>query len=139
MNPPTLHIFLGPDAHAPGVARDAMRSELESFLEPEMLDHATLLVSELVTNSVRHGGLRPDQEIELIVDASPRGLRVEVAEPGDGFDVEPVPRPRQDGPVGGPAGGWGLFLVDRLSDSWGVENNGETVVWFEMGQVSQSR
>ena len=52
-----------------------------------------LLVSELVTNSVRHGGLRPDQEIELTVQASPNHLRVEVAEPGEGFEVTPNPVP----------------------------------------------
>src|SRR5713101_5063483 len=108
-----------------------MRSGLENVLEAEMLDQATLLVSELVTNSVRHGGLRPDQEIELTVEASPQRLRVEVAEPGDGFDVEHAPRPRQDDPEGG----WGLFLVDSLSSAWGVEGNGVTRVWFEMGPL----
>jgi anti-sigma regulatory factor (Ser/Thr protein kinase) len=102
-----------------------MRSELESVLEADLLDQATLLVSELVTNSVRH-------EIELIVRASPEQLRVEVAEPGAGFEVEPGPRPRREGP----AGGWGLYLVDRLSSAWGVESNGVTKVWFEMNELS---
>jgi anti-sigma regulatory factor (Ser/Thr protein kinase) len=109
-----------------------MRSELESVLEADLLDRATLLVSELVTNSVRHGGLRPDQEIEVTVEASPQRLRVEVAEPGEGFEVAPGPRPRREGP----AGGWGLFLVDRLSSAWGVESNGVTKVWFELHQLS---
>jgi anti-sigma regulatory factor (Ser/Thr protein kinase) len=110
-----------------------MRSKLESVLEADLLDRATLLVSELVTNSVRHGGLRPDQEIELKIEASPQRLRVEVAEPGDGFEVAPGPRPRREGP----AGGWGLFLVDRLSSAWGVEGNGVTKVWFEMDKLSR--
>jgi anti-sigma regulatory factor (Ser/Thr protein kinase) len=109
-----------------------MRSKLESVLEADLLDRATLLVSELVTNSVRHGGLRPDQEIELTVEASPQHLRVEVAEPGEGFQVASGPRPRREGP----AGGWGLYLVDRLSSAWGVESNGVTKVWFEMNQLS---
>jgi anti-sigma regulatory factor (Ser/Thr protein kinase) len=56
-----------------------MRNELESVIQAELLEQATLLVSELVTNSVRHGSLRPDQEIELIVVTSPQRLRVEVA------------------------------------------------------------
>jgi anti-sigma regulatory factor (Ser/Thr protein kinase) len=109
-----------------------MRSRLESVLEADLLDRATLLVSELVTNSVRHGGLRPDQEIELTVRASPERLRVEVAEAGTGFEVEPGPRPRR----AGPAGGWGLYLVDRLASAWGVESNGLTKVWFEMSELS---
>jgi len=133
VNPaPTIHLFLGPDTRAPSRARRAMRSELESVLEADLLDQATLLVSELVTNSVRHGGLRPDQEIELIVRASPEQLRVEVAEPGAGFEAEPGPRPRREGP----AGGWGLYLVDRLSSAWGVEGEGVTRVWFEMDKLS---
>jgi hypothetical protein len=124
VNPaPTIHLFLGPDTRAPSRARRAMRSELESVLEADLLDQA---------NSVRHGGLRPDQEIELIVRASPEQLRVEVAEPGAGFEVEPGPRPRREGP----AGGWGLYLVDRLSSAWGVESNGVTKVWFEMNELS---
>jgi anti-sigma regulatory factor (Ser/Thr protein kinase) len=128
----SIHLFLGPDIRAPSRARRAMRSRLESVLEADLLDRAMLLVSELVTNSVRHGGLRPDQEIELTVRASPEHLRVEVAEPGAGFEVEPGPRPRREGP----AGGWGLYLVDRLASAWGVERNGLTKVWFEMNKVS---
>lgn len=97
-----------------------------------MLDQAVLLVSELVTNSVRHGGLRPDQEIELTVQASRHHLRVEVAEPGEGFEVTSTPLPRR----GIPSGGWGLYLVDRLSSAWGVEGGGATKVWFEMRKLS---
>jgi two-component sensor histidine kinase len=58
---PSIHLFLGPDASAPRRARRVLRSELGSVLEADVLDQAMLLVSELVTNSVRHGGLRPDQ------------------------------------------------------------------------------
>ena len=97
-----------------------------------MLDQAMLLVSELVTNSVRHGGLRPDQEIEVTVRASPHHLRVEVVEPGEGFELAPTRLPRR----GIPAGGWGLYLVDRLSSAWGVEGSGVTKVWFEMDRLS---
>jgi len=129
---PSIHLFLGPDTGAPSRARHALRSQLESVLEADVLDQAMLLVSELVTNSVRHGGLRPDQEIELTVQASPNHLRVEVAEPGEGFEVTPNPVPCQ----GIPGGGWGLYLVDRLSSAWGVEGGDVTKVWFEMDRLS---
>jgi anti-sigma regulatory factor (Ser/Thr protein kinase) len=129
---PSIHLFLGPDASAPRRARRVLRSELGSVLEADVLDQAMLLVSELVTNSVRHGGLRPDQEIELTVRASTDLLRVEVAEPGEGFEVASTPLPRG----GIPAGGWGLYLVDRLSSAWGVEGGDVTKVWFEMGKLS---
>jgi len=130
--PPSIHLFLGPDTGAPSRARRALRSELESVLEADVLDQAMLLVSELVTNSVRHGGLRPDQEIELTVRASPHHLRVEVAEPGEGFEPAPTALPRR----GIPAGGWGLYLVDRLSSAWGVEGGDVTKVWFELDKLS---
>ena len=117
---------------APTRARRSVRALLEGHIPATKATDAALLVSELVTNSVRHGGLRPDQEIELTIEASPQRLRVEVAEPGDGFEVAPGPLPHRDAP----AGGWGLYLVDRLSSAWGVESNGVTKVWFEMNQVS---
>ena len=129
---PSIHLFLGPDTGAPSRARHALRSQLESVLEADVLDQAMLLVSELVTNSVRHGGLRPDQEIELTVRASPHHLRVEVAAPGEGFELASSPLPRR----GIPAGGWGLYLVDRLSSAWGVEGGDVTKVWFEMNKLS---
>jgi anti-sigma regulatory factor (Ser/Thr protein kinase) len=130
--PASIHLFLDPDTGAPRRARRALRSELESVLEAEVLDQAVLLVSELVTNSVRHGGLRPDQEIELTVRAFPHRLRVEVVEPGEGFEVDSTPLPRR----GIPAGGWGLYLVDRLSSAWGVEGGDVTRVWFELDKLS---
>jgi anti-sigma regulatory factor (Ser/Thr protein kinase) len=129
---PSIHLFLGPDTSAPSRARQALRLQLESVLEADVLDQAMLLVSELVTNSVRHGGLRPDQEIELTVHASPHHLRVEVAEPGEGFEVTSGPLP----PQGIPTGGWGLYLVDRLSSAWGVEGGDVTKVWFELHKLS---
>jgi len=69
-----------------------------------------LVVSELVTNSVRHGGLRPDQEIELTVRASPEHLRVEVAEAdGIGRLAGELLQPRHH------AGGFGLRVQGRKS------------------------
>ncbi|MDQ4124981.1 MAG: ATP-binding protein [Actinomycetota bacterium] len=82
-----------------------------------------LLVSELVTNSVKygeHGALRLQIEAK-----GPRRLRVEVVDQGVGF----VPQAR-DRPLGEP-GGWGLHLVEALTDRWGVYE-GSTHVWFEI-------
>ncbi len=120
--PASIHLFLDPDTGAPSRARRALQSKLESVLEADVL----------VTNSVRHGGLRPDQESELTVRAFPHHLRVEVAEPGEGFEVASSPLPRR----GIPAGGWGLYLVDRLSSAWGVEGGDVTRVWFELDKLT---
>jgi anti-sigma regulatory factor (Ser/Thr protein kinase) len=57
-------------------------------------------------------------------------LRVEVTDPGPGFD------PEMDEPTPGQAGGWGLFLTERLADRWGVDRaDGLTTVWMEMDLV----
>jgi anti-sigma regulatory factor (Ser/Thr protein kinase) len=119
-------------AHAPAVARRAL-SQLED-VDSATLDTVQLLVSELVTNSYRHGRLKRDDNIELIVSARPDRLHVEVADPGVGFD------PRRDRAHRDKAepreSGWGLQIVEELSDGWGVEDNGGTVVWFDLMRTS---
>jgi len=95
-------------------------------------ENAELLVSELVTNSVRHAGLPDQASIEFSVRASGEVLMVEVADSGQGFDHSGTPRPRIVAGIAEPSG-WGLFLVDRIADRWGaVQMDGETRVWFEL-------
>ena len=116
---------------AASVARHAV-SGLAPYLDPVVAENAELLVSELVTNSVRHAGLPEEASIEFSVRASSEVLMVEVADAGQGFDHASPPGPRVAAGVAEPSG-WGLFLVDRLSDRWGaVEMDGETRVWFEL-------
>ena len=63
--------------------------------------------------------------------ADPRVVRVEVSDPGPGFD-ERVPRERShDG-----EGGFGLFLVDKVAHRWGTKRNDSTRVWFEIDHRS---
>jgi anti-sigma regulatory factor (Ser/Thr protein kinase) len=85
-----------------------------------------LLVSELVTNAVRHANLAPGDVIRLVIDLEDSVLRVEVHDPGGGF----VPR----APAPDPArpSGWGLYLVEELADRWGVDSDERTLVWFEV-------
>ena len=109
------------DPTAPGLARDAI--ERSGDLAPDVVPDVKLLVSELITNSVKYGG---DGAVTLKVDAAgPRRLRVEVTDQGAGF--VPVARNRPATEVGG----WGLHLVQTLSDRWGVYE-GSTHVWFEI-------
>jgi anti-sigma regulatory factor (Ser/Thr protein kinase) len=85
------------------------------------VDTLRLLVSEVVTNAVRHGGSSRPVEVHASWNAE---VRVEVCDQGDGFT--PVPRQRApDDP-----GGFGLLLVGSLADRWGVETDGGTTVWF---------
>jgi anti-sigma regulatory factor (Ser/Thr protein kinase) len=115
---------------------------IEAALDPEMLDDLRLLISELVTNAIRHAGLTTGDWIELVVDVDTERVRVEVRDPGPGFD--PAQLPARTGPSHRadpqslehvrelPRGGWGLEFLRRIASRWGVERNGLTSVWFEL-------
>jgi anti-sigma regulatory factor (Ser/Thr protein kinase) len=113
------------DHDSPAEARRAL-GELSDQLTPRRLEDARLLVSELVTNAIRHAGLVDGDVIKLVVVRGERALRIEVCDPGPGFEVEePLPDPARPS-------GWGLYLVRQLSDRWGVERSEQTRVWFEL-------
>jgi anti-sigma regulatory factor (Ser/Thr protein kinase) len=90
------------------------------------MEDVKLLVSELVTNSVRHAGMAENDHVELDVSLAGDTLHVQVGDTGSGFE----PRRRTAEPTR--PGGWGLFLVEKLSDRWGVARNSLTRVWFEI-------
>ncbi|MEA2445470.1 MAG: serine/threonine-protein kinase RsbW, partial [Thermoleophilales bacterium] len=106
-------------------AREALEA-LEQRLDGGMLDDILLLVSELVTNAIRHADATTAGKVGLDVSIRGPRVRVEVADPGAGFD----PTPRDDEMTR--PGGWGLFLVDRIADRWGVARNRMNRVWFEV-------
>lgn len=119
-----FRLQIGGGAMAAGRARREL-SRLRTDLDPPLLESVRLLVTELVTNSVRHAGA---DAMELAVLVGSERVRVEIANPGSPF--EPVPREAS----AQSDAGWGLFLVDRLSDAWGVvdEETGSQRVWFEI-------
>ncbi|MFI6015621.1 ATP-binding protein [Streptomyces sp. NPDC051243] len=92
-------------------------------LTPKMTEDAVLLVSELVGNAVRHTGARV---FGLRMRRRRGWIRIEVRDPSRGL---PCLMPVQEMDVSGR----GLFLVDKLSDRWGVDllPRGKTT-WFEM-------
>lgn len=92
-------------------------------LSPKMTEDAVLLVSELVGNAVRHTGARV---FGLRMRRRRGWIRIEVRDPSRGL---PCLMPVQEMDLSGR----GLFLVDKLSDRWGVDllPRGKTT-WFEM-------
>jgi anti-sigma regulatory factor (Ser/Thr protein kinase) len=100
--------------------------DLRGKVSEECLEDARLLVSELVTNSVRHGHLADGQSIDLRVELDGEALRVEVRDTGGGFELQPRLAGSQED------SGWGLYLVGRLAERWGVSSDGSTSVWFEI-------
>jgi anti-sigma regulatory factor (Ser/Thr protein kinase) len=120
-----IHLRLTSRPESVAAARRAVVG-IDELEDAERSD-AALLVSEVVTNSVRHAGM-PDGEIRVHAEVDEETLRVEVIDGGPGF----VRRPPQARPDAEDPGGWGLVLVDRLADRWGVDRDGPTRVWFEI-------
>jgi two-component sensor histidine kinase len=83
-----LNLMLTEESGAGAAARQALRDG-NGMLPAPIRDDVLLLVSELVTNAVRHAGARPERPLHV--------------------------------PAGNESGGWGLFLVDQITDHWGVE------------------
>ncbi len=121
----TIVMQLDPTPSAVKRARDAM-DRFRGQLSDRTIEDARLLISELVTNSLRHASLRPDQPIEITFEIDGRRLHVEVVDHGSGF----APAPGALATVRG--SGWGLVLVAELATTWGTSSNGDTRVWFEL-------
>ena len=121
-----IDLRLNPNSEAVLAARHSL-DRFEGLLLPEKLEDVRLVVSELVTNSVRHAGLSPDEQISLAVVIADGSVRGRVCDPGPGFEKPTEPKPRTD-----LSGGWGLPIVERISDRWGIKRNGCACVWFEI-------
>ncbi len=108
-------------------ARHAV-DELRYAEHGEAVFNLRLLVTELVSNSVRHADLAADEMITLEVAIRPNLIRAVVGDRGNGFG-----RPVFGEPPAGTSGR-GLFLVDALADRWGTgkAEGGESAVWFEL-------
>jgi serine/threonine-protein kinase RsbW len=127
---PRIELELRRDSLAPGRARAEIREALSGRLEEADLATVVLLGSEIVTNAVVHPRVPPDSSIALRIGTYRGGVRVEVEDPGHGFD----PAQPGAGPTSG--GGRGLFLVDRCAARWGAHRGrgGRGAVfrvWFE--------
>ena len=115
-------VACGPEA--PFLARRTVSCWLEGRGHAQLHEDAVLLVSELVTNSVRHAGQPTGAPVHITAAAVNGVLRVEVHDSGHG----PVRR-RSPGPG---RGGFGLHLVNLLAARWGVSYDHGTRVWFEL-------
>lgn len=113
-------------ACGPGAGRQArlMLQRLTPPLSPVDIEVASLVVTELVTNAVRHGSDDLGGEIIGGLSREEGRLRIEVAQPGPLFDLAEVRLRRP-----GTERGWGVLLLDRLTEVWGVDTS---LVWAEI-------
>ncbi len=121
MDAHTLDLTLPSEAGSVAEARSRVCAAIAPEFGANEVERLKLLVSEVVTNAVRHGDGSEPVELHATWNNE---VRVEVSDHGDGF----TPTPRI-GALDEP-GGFGLYLVGRLADRWGVETDTGTTVWF---------
>lgn len=113
---------------APARARQIVTVTIGVVLPEAVAYQASLLTSEIVSNSVLHGRAGEDDEIELALSWNVDRVRLEITDEGPGFQVSTAgPNPERPG-------GWGLALVETMSDRWGIERGDPTRVWFELAR-----
>jgi serine/threonine-protein kinase RsbW len=121
----TRQLTLTATAQAVGLARQATHEALASWQMAHIEETAVLLVSELVTNTVRHADTNVSV-VELRLETAGPWLRIEV------HDADPNwPEPRTPDRLDG--SGFGFVLIEALADKWGVRK--ATIgkaVWVEL-------
>jgi signal transduction histidine kinase len=123
----SLQVHLDGSLAAAGEARAALRETgVAEGLPEEVRSDLELLVSEVVTNGVRHAAA---EDLVLDVEREADRVRVRCYDDGPGFGGAPRTPSRRGG------GGFGLLLVDRIAARWGVDRRvpGPGIcVWFEV-------
>jgi len=113
------------DTASPRESRRIARGALEGWCDPDVLDNVELLISELVTNVVKHAAT--DVDVRIAIGRTT--VRIEV---GDRNPTVPVMR----NTAADEAGGKGMHIVHELSLRWGVQSRRTgKCVWFEVPRV----
>jgi anti-sigma regulatory factor (Ser/Thr protein kinase) len=131
----TREVTLDGSPASVATARAAVDEALTGVLEKAIVDDVRLLVSELASNAVRHAGGQP---YRMDLDLDPHRLRVQLSDSGAGPVAGTSTRERD----ALPEGGYGLEIVDRLSDRWGIEREAgprPTRIWFELPRDAPAR
>jgi anti-sigma regulatory factor (Ser/Thr protein kinase) len=127
-SPGSLRLQLERSVRAPAIARSAVGEQLlATGIDGSFAQTVVLLVSEVVSNAVRHSGGPTDAAITLEAIVTDDAVRIAVTDAGEGF----TPRPRDPDRLGE---GYGLYLVEKAARDWGVERDGGTTVWFELAR-----
>ena len=126
-DPEERYAFELPGTPEAGLAARRALLARNGALPRPVRDDVLLLMTELVTNAVRHGDAGPDRLLRLELRQRRGAVRVAVCGEGPGFAPEATRLPPDE------TGGWGLVLVDRIADRWAVTRTPTgTCVWFEL-------
>lgn len=123
-------VRLALDPEAPRAARDIVGQCLRDGVAAPVLDNAQLIVSELVTNSLRHSGVTRDDGVGVRVQLTLGSVHLAVEDQGRHAEIAPAVPDLERG------SGFGLNLVESLSQRWGVEPlaEGGTRVWAQLSR-----
>ncbi len=126
----SISLRIAGGADAPLCARRSVLSQLGGQLSETRAGDLALIVSELVTNSVIHAHVGPEETVTVECTMFHDRLRITVTDPGSRLE----PRLRPLDPCGG--GGYGLRIVTELSLAWGVMRDGlgATSVWCDVAR-----
>jgi anti-sigma regulatory factor (Ser/Thr protein kinase) len=106
----------GPDARSVRAGRDFAIATMHRWGAAERSDDIAVVVSELLTNALRHAlpdaGQAPRRAVRLALLQPGRSVICAVADPSP-----TTPASRQPGPLC--EGGRGLHVIDALADTWG--------------------
>jgi anti-sigma regulatory factor (Ser/Thr protein kinase) len=116
-------IRMAPGPTTPALAREHVRSGLSADMSAGRMCDLVLLTNELVTNAVEYSDAG---SLDLTIVRGRTFTRIEVRNPNESWARAPEPHSPEPDQIGG----WGLFLVEHLSDRWGT-SDADCMVWFE--------
>lgn len=122
-----IHRELAISTVAPARARSVAADLLAPSLGAGQLADVALMLSELVTNAIRHPPMDATATVGLYLAVTPQCVRAEICDAGGGFAAGPISAPHASEP-----GGRGLLIVDRLATRWGAGADDRHSVWFEL-------
>jgi anti-sigma regulatory factor (Ser/Thr protein kinase) len=121
-----VELELERNVHAPALARAEIAARCRELeLGGSLCQSLILLVSEVVSNAVRHSAGDAKTPVKLVATFGEQTIRVMVTDAGVGF----TPRPRDPART---HDGYGLYLLEKVATRWGVESRDDTKVWFEL-------
>ena len=123
----TWELELPSAVEAVPAARRSVAAQLRAWACPQLVDAASLVVSELVTNAVLHART----PVHLTLEQHADGVRVAVRDLADGV-------PARKEPLSLGSTGRGLLLLEAYSRSWGVDTHpgGGKTVWALLTEAS---
>jgi hypothetical protein len=120
----------------PSRSMKAVTAEVSGLLEGMEEDQrrsSALLASELIAQVVGSSPGWNDQPIRLTIELSGGGVRIEA----DGPVAPAIQAPAQNGVVADdPLADWGVFVVDRLADRWGLSGGANRTIWAEIATAA---